>query len=205
MVVAPHSIIEKGFHLTISFFFIFSSLTNFVINFHETVACPTVRVHLWKYTLVSKHIGNRNTLLFYISLMSYSVIILEALIKMLFFSQPFYFYFTDPDLEENDGIYSRYLTEFPGGVARYSVSLEVDDNQERAFSYQRVSDGKREMFNLLLFKLQSYCQYVRVFGYAQNCESIEYRRKSLKSVLFLSLLLVAVVYSISFEYRKCCR
>ena len=48
----------------------------------------------------------------------------------------------DPDLEENDGVYSRYLTDFPGGVGRYSVELEVDDNGEKAFSYQRVVDGE---------------------------------------------------------------
>ncbi|TRY76241.1 hypothetical protein TCAL_07999 [Tigriopus californicus] len=45
----------------------------------------------------------------------------------------------DPDLKRDDGIYSRYLTDLSGGEGRYSVTLVVDDNEERAFSFQRAS------------------------------------------------------------------
>ena len=48
----------------------------------------------------------------------------------------FSFYFSDPDLKRNDGIYSRYLTDFPGGEGRYTVKLVVDDNNSKAKSYQ---------------------------------------------------------------------
>lgn len=46
--------------------------------------------------------------------------------------------FADPDLRANDGVYSRYLTDFSGGEGRYTVTLLVTDNQGRAFSVQRV-------------------------------------------------------------------
>ena len=44
----------------------------------------------------------------------------------------------DPDLRANDGVYSRYLTNFSGGEGRYTVTLLVTDNQGRAFSFQRA-------------------------------------------------------------------
>ena len=40
----------------------------------------------------------------------------------------------DPDLRSQDGIYSRYLTTFPGGEGRYTINLRVDDNHGKAFA-----------------------------------------------------------------------
>jgi len=40
----------------------------------------------------------------------------------------------DPDLQSQDGIYSRYLTAFPGGEGRYTIRLIVTDNYGKAFS-----------------------------------------------------------------------
>ena len=50
-------------------------------------------------------------------------------------------YLADPDLRANDGVYSRYLTNFSGGEGRYTVTLLVTDNQGRAFSFQRAEGG----------------------------------------------------------------
>eukprot|EP00095_Tigriopus_kingsejongensis_P007044 maker-scaffold146_size311726-snap-gene-1.20 protein:Tk07044 transcript:maker-scaffold146_size311726-snap-gene-1.20-mRNA-1 annotation:"epithelial chloride channel" len=54
----------------------------------------------------------------------------------------------DPDLKRDDGIYSRYLTDLSGGEARYSVTLVVDDNDGRAFSFQRASSASLDESNL---------------------------------------------------------
>ena len=51
---------------------------------------------------------------------------------------PSFTYIADPDLRANDGVYSRYLTDFSGGEGRYTVTLLVTDNQGRAFSFQRA-------------------------------------------------------------------
>lgn len=40
----------------------------------------------------------------------------------------------DPDLKAHDGIYSRYLTYFPGGEGRYTVNLKLHDNYGKAFA-----------------------------------------------------------------------
>ena len=40
----------------------------------------------------------------------------------------------DPDLRSQDGIYSRYLTDFPGGEGRYTVNIKLDDNYGKAFA-----------------------------------------------------------------------
>ena len=40
----------------------------------------------------------------------------------------------DPDLAAQDGIYSRYLTQFPGGEGRYTVNLRLDDNHGKAWA-----------------------------------------------------------------------
>jgi calcium-activated chloride channel regulator 4 len=40
----------------------------------------------------------------------------------------------DPDLRAQDGIYSRYLTTFPGGEGRYTVNLRVHDSHGNAFA-----------------------------------------------------------------------
>ena len=40
----------------------------------------------------------------------------------------------DPDLTAQDGIYSRYLTDFPGGEGRYTVNIKLDDNYGKAFA-----------------------------------------------------------------------
>ena len=43
----------------------------------------------------------------------------------------------DPDVTGNDGIYSRYLTDFDLGEGRYGMTVHVDDNSGRAFSFQK--------------------------------------------------------------------
>ena len=40
----------------------------------------------------------------------------------------------DPDLQAQDGIYSRYLTDFPGGEGRYTVKIKIHDNYGKAFA-----------------------------------------------------------------------
>ena len=40
--------------------------------------------------------------------------------------------FLDPDLVSGDGIYSRYLTNYPT-AGRYEFSVTVDDNSKRAY------------------------------------------------------------------------
>ena len=40
----------------------------------------------------------------------------------------------DPDLSAQDGIYSRYLTDFPGGEGRYTVNIKINDNYGKAFA-----------------------------------------------------------------------
>ena len=40
----------------------------------------------------------------------------------------------DPDLSAQDGIYSRYLTDFPGGEGRYTVNIKIHDNYGKAFA-----------------------------------------------------------------------
>ena len=40
----------------------------------------------------------------------------------------------DPDLSAQDGIYSRYITEFPGGEGRYTVNIKINDNYGKAFA-----------------------------------------------------------------------
>jgi len=45
--------------------------------------------------------------------------------------------FSDPDVTSNDGVYSRYLTDFDLGEGRYEVTVFVDDNAGRAFSFQK--------------------------------------------------------------------
>jgi hypothetical protein len=45
--------------------------------------------------------------------------------------------FLDPDVTGNDGIYSRYLTDFDLGEGRYEMTVFVDDNAGRAFSFQK--------------------------------------------------------------------
>ncbi len=45
--------------------------------------------------------------------------------------------FSDPDVTGNDGIYSRYLTDFDLGEGRYEMTVFVDDNAGRAFSFQK--------------------------------------------------------------------
>ena len=40
----------------------------------------------------------------------------------------------DPDLKPQDGIYSRYLTTFPGGEGRYTINMRVHDNHGKAFA-----------------------------------------------------------------------
>jgi len=47
----------------------------------------------------------------------------------------------DPDLTANDGIYSRYLTQYPA-VGRYSFSVEVDDNDGAAYTVQEGRGGR---------------------------------------------------------------
>ena len=37
----------------------------------------------------------------------------------------------------NDGVYSRYLTDFDLGEGRYEITVFVDDNSGRAFSFQK--------------------------------------------------------------------
>ena len=50
-------------------------------------------------------------------------------------------YFPDPDLKKNDGVYSRYLTNFDNGPGRYVVSVFVDDNDGQAFTFQWPEEG----------------------------------------------------------------
>jgi len=40
----------------------------------------------------------------------------------------------DPDLRKQDGIYSRYLTTFPGAEGRYTINIRVNDNHGKAFA-----------------------------------------------------------------------
>lgn len=47
----------------------------------------------------------------------------------------------DPDLTANDGIYSRYLIQYPA-VGRYSFSVEVDNNDGAAYTVQEGRGGR---------------------------------------------------------------
>ena len=49
----------------------------------------------------------------------------------------------DPDLRAQDGIYSRYLTHFPGGEGRYTVNIKVDDNYGKAFAPMKTFGDSR--------------------------------------------------------------
>ncbi len=56
-------------------------------------------------------------------------------------SKYFISFFSDPDLTAGDGIYSRYLTTYPS-IGRYSFSVEVDDNNGKAFTVQEGRGGR---------------------------------------------------------------
>ena len=49
----------------------------------------------------------------------------------------------DPDLRSQDGIYSRYLTQFPGGEGRYTVNIKVEDNYGKAFAPMKTFGDSR--------------------------------------------------------------
>ena len=49
----------------------------------------------------------------------------------------------DPDLRAQDGIYSRYLTQFPGGEGRYTVNIRVTDNYGKAFAPMKTYGDTR--------------------------------------------------------------
>ena len=49
----------------------------------------------------------------------------------------------DPDLRSQDGIYSRYLTQFPGGEGRYTVNIRVEDNYGKAFAPMKTFGDSR--------------------------------------------------------------
>ena len=45
----------------------------------------------------------------------------------------------DPDVKSNDGIYSRYFTNFTGGEGRYEIEILVENIDRTAFSYQPLT------------------------------------------------------------------
>ena len=47
----------------------------------------------------------------------------------------------NPDLQSGDGVYSRYLTVYPG-VGRYSFKAYVDDNEAKAYTIQGGRNGR---------------------------------------------------------------
>ncbi|XP_040572453.1 calcium-activated chloride channel regulator 1 [Lepeophtheirus salmonis] len=75
----------------------------------------------------------------------------------------------DPDVQINDGIYSRYLTDFSGGEGRYTITVFVDDNEGRAFSFQRENNPKvyyccnrkEEEYNILNMKLGTFSRIIK--------------------------------------------
>jgi hypothetical protein len=88
---------------------------------HNFSVCPSLR-HVTKTVLVLQRIPQQKRF--------------KPLTKLTHF-----FPLSDPDLMANDGIYSRYMTDFSGGEGRYTVTLHVSDNQGRAFSHQMIEGG----------------------------------------------------------------
>ena len=42
----------------------------------------------------------------------------------------------DPDVRGNDGVYSRYFTDFQAGEGRYDIQIHVDNFRGTAYTYQ---------------------------------------------------------------------
>ncbi|QQP40876.1 Epithelial chloride channel proteinlike, partial [Caligus rogercresseyi] len=74
-----------------------------------------------------------------------------------------------PDVLINDGIYSRYLTDFSAGGGRYTITIFVDDNGGRAFSFQREHNPKvyyccsrkEKEENILNMKLGTFSRIIK--------------------------------------------
>ena len=68
----------------------------------------------------------------------------------------------DPDIRSNDGIYSRYFTNFQAGEGRYDIQIHVDNKKGTAYTYQpKIFKGEPvSVVNFVLSKgehaLQSY-------------------------------------------------
>ena len=49
----------------------------------------------------------------------------------------------DPDVRGNDGVYSRYFTDFQSGEGRYDIQIHVDNYRATAYTYQpKIFKGK---------------------------------------------------------------
>ena len=49
----------------------------------------------------------------------------------------------DPDVRGNDGVYSRYFTNFQAGEGRYDIEIHVDNYRGTAYTYQpKIFKGK---------------------------------------------------------------
>ena len=49
----------------------------------------------------------------------------------------------DPDVRGNDGVYSRYFTDFQAGEGRYDIQIHVDNYRGTAYTYQpKIFKGK---------------------------------------------------------------
>jgi hypothetical protein len=63
----------------------------------------------------------------------------------------------DPDIRSNDGIYSRYFTEFSAGEGRYDIETIVDNDRGTAFTYQPTFIKGTNLFKI--FKNKSYSSH----------------------------------------------
>ena len=67
------------------------------------------------------------------------------IIKKIKFGKILLFIFSkgDPDVRGNDGVYSRYFTDFQSGEGRYDIQVHVDNYRATAYTYQpKIFKGK---------------------------------------------------------------
>ena len=56
----------------------------------------------------------------------------------------------DPDIQSNDGIYSRYFTNFEAGEGRYDIEIFVDNIEGKAYTFQNSIRMKLSSFQRII-------------------------------------------------------
>ena len=64
----------------------------------------------------------------------------------------------DPDVRGNDGVYSRYFSNFHAGEGRYDIEIHVDNQRGTAYTYQpKIFKGKYLFSEInYLFRVKSF-------------------------------------------------
>ena len=67
----------------------------------------------------------------------------------------------DPDVKGNDGVYSRYFTNFKAGEGRYDIQIHVDNIEGTAFTYQPMFMRDSNISAARTVKLNSFSRIIK--------------------------------------------